>query len=187
VVLNLRNPPLPHWPDELRPTGEGSHDKEPFDPWWKRHGVRLAHLHVQIAEQWIYRHWTHSHFSFLPIDALSWRSELWESAQIVSDVVRYGHDRTPYNPDFDYKTFQRRGGEDRHATARALDQGTWDYPIVVLETPDGFIDAGRDRPDARFVLIEGHQRMRYLSALLQRRHSPLGPHELFILRCGAEL
>jgi hypothetical protein len=154
-VLNLKNPNLPNWPEDLRPVGEGSHEKEPFELWWARHSARLRRLHMQIAEQWIYRHWTYSHFSFLPLDALSWRLEAWESATIIRDVVRYGHDRTPYNVEFDYKTFQRCGGDDRHATARALDDGTWDYPIVVLETPDGFVDAGRDRPDGRFVLIEG--------------------------------
>ncbi len=184
-MLNLRNPKLPTWPNEFRPVGESSLDKESFEAWWARNRERLRHLHEQIAEQWIYRHWTYSHFSFLPLDALSWRLETWESADIVREVVRYGHERTPYSPEFDYQTFQRGGGSDRHPTARALDGGTWDYPIIVLETPDGFIDAGRDLPDARFVLVEGHQRMRYLNALLRRGHTPLGPHQLFVLLCAA--
>ncbi len=48
------------WDDALRPIGESTSHKEPFDIWWKRCGQRLNHLHPMIAEQWIYRHWTHS-------------------------------------------------------------------------------------------------------------------------------
>jgi hypothetical protein len=180
-MLNLKNPALPVWPEELKPIGEGAHGKESFGDWWRRHGQLLGHLHPEIAEQWIYRHWTHSHFSFLPLAALAWREEVWDSDKIVHEVVRYGHDDCPYAPDFDYGTFQRGGGTDRLATAIALDSGTWDYPVVVLETPHGFIDARRLCPDARYVLIEGHQRMRYLNALRVRGHTPLGPHRLFLL------
>ncbi|MEZ5996408.1 MAG: hypothetical protein R3C25_11740 [Hyphomonadaceae bacterium] len=180
-MLNLKDPDLPAWPAALKPIGEGKFDQEPFDAWWARHGHALSHLHPQIAEQWIHRHWTYSHFSFLPLDELASREESWDSGTIVRDVMRYGHDGCDYTPDFDYRTFQRRGEADRHATAVALDAGTWDYPIVVLETPNGFIDARRPRPDARFVLIEGHQRMRYLNALHTRGHTPLGPHRIFVL------
>jgi len=181
-MLNLKNPDLPVWPEELQPILEGTINKEPFDAWWARHRERLRNLHPEIAGQWIYRHWTYSHFSFLPLEKLTWREEVWDSDKILRDIVRYGHDDCDYAPDFDYRTFQRSGGADRHQTAVALDAGTWDFPIVVLEAPDGFLDARRPRPDARYVLIEGHQRMRYLNALRARNYQPLGPHRVFILK-----
>jgi hypothetical protein len=181
-MLNLRNPDLPVWSGELKPVSEGELGKEPFNTWWTRHRGRLRNLHPEIAEQWIYRHWTYSHFSFLPLERLTWREEVWDSDKILSVVVRYGHDGCDYAPDFDYCTFRRRGGADRLQTARALDAGTWDFAIVVLEAPDGFLDARRPLPDARYVLIEGHQRMRYLNALRTRNWRPLGPHRVFVLK-----
>jgi hypothetical protein len=77
--------------------------------------------------------------------------------------------------------FQRDGGEDRHATARALDSGTWDFPMVLLSTPGGVIDGNRPLPDVRLVIVEGHQRHRYLNALHALGHPPEGPHDTIIL------
>ena len=53
---------------------------------------------------------------------------------------------------------------DKHPTARALDLGAWDYPIIVLETPSGIRNRREDLPDVRLMLVEGHQRHRYLAA-----------------------
>jgi hypothetical protein len=58
--------------------------------------------------------------------------------------------------------------------------GTWDYPIVVMETPDGISGWGQSWPDLRFLLIEGHSRFRYLNALHHRGEGN-STHELFIL------
>lgn len=85
------------------------------------------------------------------------------------------------DPEFDYDTFQRRGGTDRHATALALDAGTWDYPMVLLSTPFGVIDGGNPLPDVRLVIVEGHQRHRYLNALHALGRAPAGPHETIVL------
>lgn len=56
---------------------------------------------------------------------------------------------------FDYATFQRRGGDDRHATAMALDDGTWDYPMIVLATPRGIRNEGAVHAGVRTVIVEG--------------------------------
>jgi hypothetical protein len=179
-MMNLRSPNLPRWPIELAPVGDGTFEKESFAVWWARHNDRLSHLDPLIAEQWIHRHWYHSHFAFLPLDELRWSRESWQASKIISDVVRYGLGNE-YHPAFDYKAFAARPGRPALATAAALDRGTWDYPIVVLSTPSGFRDIPDDRPDARFVLIEGHQRMRYLNALLMHKCIDTGPHDVFVL------
>jgi hypothetical protein len=177
--FDLDHAPPAAWPDALRPIGEATHAKEPFGTWWARHQKVLAHLPEDLCEQWIYRHWTHSPFSFLPLDDLACERRLWSGEGLIASIHRaWGGE---LHPQFDYDTFQRRGGADRHATALALDQGTWDYPMVLLSTPSGVIDGGNVLPNVRLVIVEGHQRHRYLNALHVLGRAPAGPHETIIL------
>lgn len=85
------------------------------------------------------------------------------------------------HPQFDYDAFQGNGGSDRTATAVALDGGTWDFPMVLLSTPSGVVNEGVERPKVRLVVVEGHQRHRYLNALHALGKGPAGPHETIIL------
>jgi len=177
--FNLDHVPPTAWPETLRPIGESTHAKEPFNDWWDRNRHVLAHLPQDLTEQWIYRHWTYSPFSFLPLDNLEWERRSWCSADLLASVHRaWGGE---LHPEFDYEAFQRRGGTDRPATALALDAGTWDYPMVLLSTPFGVIDGGTPLPDVRLVIVEGHQRHRYLNALHALRRAPVGPHDTIIL------
>lgn len=166
------------WPEDFRPVGEATAGKEAFGHWWLRNH-NLHHLPEALCEQWVYRHWTGSPFSFIPLDTLECRCEAWDGERILRSIYRaWGGE---LHPQFDYETFQRDGGEGRLQTAVALDSGTWDYPMVLLATPNGIIDAGEARPDVRLVIVEGHQRHRYLNALHELGSPPAGPHEIFIL------
>ncbi|PZR84758.1 MAG: hypothetical protein DI537_32130 [Stutzerimonas stutzeri] len=69
-MLNLRQPPKRAWPDQLRKFGDGDHCPEAFEPWWAWHGAELAHLHPQVAEQWVHRHFDQTWFSFIPLPTL---------------------------------------------------------------------------------------------------------------------
>ena len=159
--------------------GEGRIIKEPFEPWWARNTAALAHLPSDLCEQWVHRHWEHSSFSGLPLDTLAWTRAKWDGTWLLGAIYRvFGG---ALNPEFDYGVFQRRGGDDRHQTALALDSGTWDYPMVLLNAPHGVIDNGAVHPEVRYVLIEGHQRHRYLNALHARGTPPSGPHEVIML------
>ncbi|MGE6695720.1 MAG: hypothetical protein BVN33_14310 [Proteobacteria bacterium ST_bin13] len=172
----------PVWPEHLRPVGEGSFDKEDFATWWARHGAELGHLHPQLCEQWIHRHWTYSRFAWIPLGSLRWRLETMTGEAILGSIRReYGGE---LHPEFDYKTFARDDYLGRHQTAIALDSGTWDYPMVLLSTPNGVVSGGEDLADVRLVLVEGHQRHRYLNALHVRATPPAGPHLVFILDSG---
>ena len=154
--------------------------KESFAAWWERNGGSLGHLPSDLCEQWIYRHWTNSPFDFLPLDTLSWSRASWSGEQVLASVYRaWGGE---LEPSFDYATFQGKGGDDRLHTAVALDAGTWDYPMVLLSTPPGVINLGEDRPDVQYVIVEGHQRHRYLNALHALGRPPIGPHQVIILR-----
>src|SRR5688572_4769232 len=72
--------------EHLKPVG--TIEKEAFAPWWDRHGRELAHLHPQLAEQWIHRHWGDTEFMFLPIDTLRWELAEMEGEEILASVRR---------------------------------------------------------------------------------------------------
>jgi hypothetical protein len=159
------------WDASLKPAQD-----ESFDEWWKRAGETLSHLHQKIAEQWIYRHWERTPYKNVPIKELLWRQETWATERVLSEVFireEYGS----LDPAFDYGVFHGRNRE----PGRTMDKtGTWDYPIVVLETPDGVKKmSGVDRT-IRYCLIEGHQRFRYLNALYSRNECAT-EHSLFTL------
>ena len=54
-MIDLRGHQKLEWPNELRPRGEGTWEKETFDLWWDRNKTLIAHIHPVVAEQWIYR------------------------------------------------------------------------------------------------------------------------------------
>lgn len=155
------------WPECLMQVGYGGHlyELESYDDWYERTAVQLNHLHPEICEQWIFRHWIHSPFSFIPLDGLTWVEERWSPAKFLNLVGILGSD--PFAPDFDFEVFQGYEG-DRLPTALALDNGEWDYAPILIETPNGFINEVGQKSPEPYLLIEGHQRRRYLNALVSR-------------------
>lgn len=152
-MLDLRHRRECVWDPNMRPIGEGDLDKETFADWWQRWGLRLAHLDPRIAEQWIYRHWAHSYMAFLELAPLAWRLETWAGVQILSDVhMEFGG---PMEADHDYKVFNGYRGFGPNATARPMNEGTWDIPLLVLETPSGIRSHVGDLPDVRYLVAEG--------------------------------
>lgn len=175
IPVDLRGLGNLAWPGNLRPLGERTFEKESFQDWWNKNSRQLAHLHPMIAEQWIYRHWDYSPFCNLPINDMRWEQVTWPTEQILRDVSR--GDSFSRDVDFNYKTFH---GKDTEPGKSMDSTGTWNYPIVVLkvcgpsQTRTGLHD------DIRFWLIEGHQRIRYLSALHARQECSAS-HELFLV------
>ena len=173
VMLQIRR--YEHnWSDDITPIGNDTFEKEPFPEWWNRHKHRFPHLEERIVEQWIFRHGKNSPFSFLDVLSMTWRLERWPTNRIITEVFSTDH----MNADHDYRAFNQFGP---NKTARPFEaNGTWDYPIVVLETPNGITDYHLERPDVRFLLIEGHLRRRYLNAKATRGEA-LPEHEVFVL------
>lgn len=159
------------WPAELSPKDEE------FEAWWARHQLRLGHLHPRLVEQWVHRHWDYTPFRFIPLDTLTWRLETWSTERVLSSVALLG--AGPLDPEHDGECFAFAEGG--HPTATGFQHGTWDYPIAILETPGGVRLHEGPVSEARFVLIEGRQRVRYLNVLT---HGDVrtGPHQVFVLQ-----
>ena len=169
------------WSPRLAPAGVGTLlEKETFDSWWKRASRLIGNLNPLIAEQWIYRHWTQSPYRYLPIEHLKWHQEAWNTEDIFRSIfVRTGFG--PNNPDSDVTFFRDKNleGVEPYKSLRSL--GTWNYPIVIFDTPDGIRCDGEVRP-VRYCLIEGHQRQRFLEAWYRRGWGHTADqHSVFVL------
>lgn len=112
--FDLDHLPDMRWSDDLRPVGEATSNKEAFAHWWQRNRD-LHHLPEDLCEQWIYRHWVNSPFSFIPLDTLHWQRAAWSDERVLSSIYRaWGGE---LQPQFDHNAFQRRGSDDRLQTA----------------------------------------------------------------------
>lgn len=160
----------------MKPLGFETTEVEPFPDWWERHKAKLSNLHPEICEQWIYRHWERSPLSFLPLDRLEWTEDRWSPQRFLSEVGLSGG-QDPIDPVWDYCSFHEFPD---NPTARALDQGAWDFPPVLLKTANGFYDVHGLLCERSYLLVEGHQRRRYLGALVARGNK-LDDQRVFIL------
>jgi hypothetical protein len=163
------------WPESLRPAGLDTFERESFDSWWSKHRNELANLHSLIAEQWIYRHWDESCFSFLPLNTLAWETRMASSEDFLYQVnLFFGG---PVDAEHDYKVFH----DNQLQTAKNWANETWTIPPIVLETPRGFVFNRKTYPDTRLLLVEGSKRYRYLNAL-HKKYLHTGLHKFFVIR-----
>lgn len=167
------------WAARLRPPVDGWQDEQGFGTWWAEHEQELTHLHPKLVEQWVYRHWGGTEFHFLPLETLTWELAVMTGDEILSRVTR--EIAKKLEPEEDYPQMAGLGSFPKFRAADELDQGTWNYPIIALSTPSGWFSKYHEQPDKRLMLVEGHQRHRYLNALHARQTPPLGPHEVFII------
>ena len=170
------------WPEALRPIGNDTFEKEPFEVWWRRHKGKLEHLPEQLVEQWIFRHFDQTQFSFIPIETM----ETEKLSLSPQDILKLVHRELahPLEPTFDKAVFEKKIDGRMHPTGDAFERlGTWDYPIVVVSTPNGLISPRIPNGDnqVRFLLVEGHQRHRYFNALYQLHEAPAGLHEMLVV------
>ncbi len=177
-MLELRNRGEEVWPEDLRPIQDDQDNKEPLINWQARHAEALSHLHPLIQEQWIYRHFRESRFRFIDLAPLVWRMETWSTPDYLAQVhMEFGG---PPDPEWDYRSFHEGGGFGPVETVRRWANGTWNIPPVILETPAGVRSYDGERPDVRFLLIEGSKRFRYLNAL-HHRGEATGPNSVLVL------
>lgn len=168
------------WSENLKPMGYGDLHVEDFASWWGRNGENLKNLPEALAEQWVFRHWQDSVISFIPIEGLQCREEAWPSIDFITKVGTV-RGNEPLEPEHDFEVFSGRKTGEMLQTAKALDKGHWDYPLVVIETPEGFIDCIGEHINTPYFLVEGHKRRRYLNALLHREVAVDG-QKVFVLQ-----
>lgn len=156
------------WDGELRPKGHngdgGFAEKEPFEAWWDRHQARLGHLHPQIVEQWVFRHWDGSYSCFADLSKLRWTLSTWRATDIIQHAhMEYGR---PIDPVWDYRAMTEGLGPT--FTAQDMRDKPWSMPLLLFSTPNGLLGEVGEMPDVRFVIAEGSKRFRYLNALIDR-------------------
>jgi hypothetical protein len=83
------------------------------------------------------------------------------------------------NPEEDFAFFHTKRFENGEPWKSLNSTGTWNYPIVVMYTPDGVLSKGK-REEVSFCLIEGHQRRRFLLAWHERARLA-ERHSVFVL------
>jgi hypothetical protein len=156
--------------------------KAPYKPY-----AGKPHLHPRIAEQWIHRHWRETPFKHVQLEKLTWRLEDWETLDIFKKIhVRRSclmNGLDSLYPDRDYE--ENKNSDDQPAKSLRM-TGTWDYPIVVIRTPNGVTDywkhfpQGKHLPHGTFCLIEGHWRVQLLWAWASKKLAA-HKHEVFVL------
>ncbi|MET4103129.1 hypothetical protein ABIE58_002566 [Roseovarius sp. MBR-78] len=165
------------WNSTLKAKEHSRFDLESFDSWWKRNYAIISHLNKEICEQWIYKYGPDHPHSYLELDKVSWTQEMWTPEHFVQSVRSATDNRLA--PEFDYEVFNR-DGFNTHPTATALNLGSWDFAPIVLYTPGGFLDRYRAMQNYEYLLIEGHQRRRYLNALVAQGQQ-LSEQRVFVL------
>lgn len=161
------------WPSRLQPVGESTLEKEPFSTWYARNKAGLEHLDPRILEQWVYKHWIYSPYTGLPLDTLTSTIEIWKSSKLIAEVgfideinvITRGDELGGSDGVEFLARFVHRDGRTFEPGTTMSSTGTWNFPILVIESPGGFWVNGFDFPSWRYWLIEGHLRFRYLRAL----------------------
>ena len=155
------------WPDRLKPyeNPDEPFSKEPFDKYWKRAKTLVGRLDSQVIEQWIYRHWTQSPYSYICLDDLTSRLETWSTDDILAVLTRLNSqdDEAEIEAGEDY--FGAWSSEPKETMERT---GTWNIPPIILANAPGFLELDGTLVKQKHCLIEGHNRFRYLNYMNSR-------------------
>jgi hypothetical protein len=171
-----------YWRRYLRPRGFGTLAVEPFDEWWARVRAQIPALLPEVYEQWIHRHWDYSPYYGLPLTHLQARSIALSTEQILAEVGRIPGSLAdpPTSALESFYDFLNNGGLGNLEPMKSMNRsGTWELPILVIRSEDGFEVEGHQYSSPTW-LIEGHQRMRYLK-VLANRSTAAGSHALLEL------
>lgn len=170
------------WPDAWMPHGVGTLEREPFTAWWLRVGHEFSHLDPRILEQWVFKYWRGSPYFGFPLAHAVYETRRVQTRTIVQrfrPAPRF-LGAGPDDPGDVYDMFNLSLYEPYEPAKTMNATGTWNIPIIVAESDQGFRYEDRRYPRRRFWLLEGHQRRRYLRAIDQRG-AAADEHEVFVL------
>ena len=183
MQLNLTAPEY-QWPSEWKPRGYGTFDTESFDDWWERMDSYFPGVDLRVLQQWMHRHWDDSEYWGLPISNLTSRLECWsidsiltqKGTPLLADIAR----KYP-SPDEEFEDLNSKEASRYEPMFSMNSTGTWNIPLLVLHSLDGFIYHEQTFVSSRYWLIEGHQRLRYLRAMASCG-SPADEHEVLVIQ-----
>jgi hypothetical protein len=169
------------WPSEWAPHDFGTVEQESFDNWWLRVAGDLGHLDSRVAEQWVYRHWELSPYYGVDLARLCSSVAQLSTSTILDEVRSDCCEEDKIEPvQAVWELFNPKAGP-AFEPARTMNRtGTWNIPIVVVRSDDGFSRGDDSFFAAKLWLIEGHQRLRYLRVLAVRRFAR-SVHEVIVL------
>jgi hypothetical protein len=174
---------MDNYPKKLSPAFDEV-DSVAFSKWWERVHTSYPSVPVDVAQQWLHRHWGLSPFGFLTSSRYSFSRDHWPSTQL-SDVK------------------SRANGWD---IAKTLDRGKYLYsldtwlvqfmrthrsfpvPIIILDNRAGAIQGDASLPvdetvPRSYIVVEGHTRFELATWL--RQLGELEPEvEVWVMRAS---
>jgi len=158
--------PINTWADQWEPSlsrspddGSVSGETESLEDYLARVRPLVGHLPKPVIEQWIYRHFRYTEYRNIPLEKLTAQPETWQTDKIlaIGSVFAPNELQDELGP-----TSGLRNWQSEPALAfRAA--GTWDFPILIMEHEDGFLDEEGILTPYKYWLIEGRLRFRFLN------------------------
>ena len=162
-------PVMDYYPAELSPLSEDHETKTPFAEWWAEVEASFPTVPVDVAEQWLHRHWGNSPYGYLKSRDYGFELQRWPAdrlAKIRTNQTDYAADNEPERAhglwlcDVDSRRYPYWLADFMVA------EHDFPVPIIVLDNRDGHIPAKPKRGSfprravlpPEFILIEGHKR-----------------------------
>lgn len=149
-----------NYPEHLAPEFEfGGAVATPFEEWWDRVKSQFPRVPKEVAREWLHRHWSHSHFSFLSSNQYEFTKKSHESARL-KEILVAREQWIPQNAVLYGKTLYER---DLWVGRFMKEHRTFPTPIIALDNSEGWLFEEDECPDwctppRQLVLIEGHTR-----------------------------
>lgn len=166
------------------PRNWGTFDVEPFSEYRTRWPKRYKNVPDEVVETWIYRHWREFQ-AWLPLRPLEWKYEFKDLTS--AEVLTIGH-VGDWMKTLRYWGDDLIDGSNRKKTWLGrfmIENGTTPSPLIVAENAGSWLHPREHacRMYEPLQLIEGHMRLAYLRALIQRTHSAVQPvHRVVLAR-----
>lgn len=162
------------YPEELAPEfDDGGAPSTPFDEWWARVQGSFPSVPEDVAKYWLYEHWRHSPFSFLPSKEYQFEAQDWPPERVTQIRSRWC-DYEPTNARCRAQGEYILGISGYRTRQYMLEHGVPPARLVILDNSDAHLVAGRGKVPAyedvpaTYVLIEGHRRFNMSLALHAR-------------------
>lgn len=165
------------------PLNYGTFDVEPFADYMDRWPQLYASIPTAVIETWIYRHW-HQFELWLSLDPLSWEYDLTTMTNDEISSISHVRDWPKVLRDWGDDLFDGRSRKSTWLGQHMLENGTTPAPIIVARDAAAWTHPREGvKMTCPLQLIEGHMRLAYLQAMIQRKHKSLrSSHSVIVAR-----